>query len=60
MKICMICDKQTLKGNNVSHSNRKTKRAWKPNLQKTTLIMEGFKIKLRACTKCIKRAVKIG
>ena len=28
--ICEVCGKGTLAGNNVSHSNRHTKRAWKP------------------------------
>ena len=32
-KFCEICEKGTLNGNNVSHSNRKTHRTWAPNVQ---------------------------
>ena len=31
--ICQITGKKMMVGNNVSHSNRKTKRVFKPNLQ---------------------------
>lgn len=34
--ICEVCGKGTLAGNNVSHSNRHTKRAWKPNIQQVS------------------------
>jgi len=37
-KICNITGKRPLTGNNVSHSNVKTKRRQMPNLQKSTLI----------------------
>ena len=32
-KICQITGKKVITGNNVSHSNRKTKRTFAPNLQ---------------------------
>ena len=32
-KVCQITGKKVITGNNVSHSNRKTKRTFKPNLQ---------------------------
>ena len=32
-KVCAICGKSKMSGNKVSHSNRKTKRTFKPNLQ---------------------------
>ncbi len=37
-KVCAITGKKPLVGNNVSHSNRKTKRRQMPNLQKKTVI----------------------
>ena len=37
--ICEVCGKGTLAGNNVSHSNRHTKRAWKPNIQQVRAIV---------------------
>lgn len=32
-KICQITGKKTIAGNNVSHSNKKTKRTFEPNLK---------------------------
>ena len=32
-RVCQITDKKVMVGNNVSHSNRKTKRKFYPNLQ---------------------------
>lgn len=37
-KICMLTGKTPLTGNNVSHSNVKSKRRQMPNLQKKTVI----------------------
>lgn len=36
-KICKLTGKKPLTGNNVSHSNRKTKRRQMPNLQRKRL-----------------------
>ena len=33
-RVCELTGKRTISGNNVSKSNRKTKRKFKPNLQK--------------------------
>ena len=33
VKVCEISGKKVLSGNNVSHSNKKTKRKFNPNLQ---------------------------
>ena len=32
-KVCQITGKKTITGNNVSHSNKKTKRTFEPNLK---------------------------
>ena len=39
--ICEICGKGKLAGNNVSHSNRHTKRAWNPNIQQVRAVRSG-------------------
>jgi len=57
-KVCQICDKRKATGNNVSHSNRKTKRVFKPNLQVVTLNVGGVKKKMKVCSKCIKTVAK--
>ncbi|MBI5700653.1 50S ribosomal protein L28 [Candidatus Saganbacteria bacterium] len=51
---CYVCGKSPNYGENVSHSHKKTKRVFLPNIQRI-YIMEGKK-KLRenVCTKCIK------
>ena len=53
-RTCDICGKGTTSGNNVSHSNRKTKRTWKANLL-TTRIVDGKTIKkVKICTRCLR------
>lgn len=54
MQICEVFGKKTGHGNLVSHSNRATKRVWKPNLQVMTIIVNGKEVKVRVCTKAMK------
>ncbi|NLB35362.1 MAG: 50S ribosomal protein L28 [Elusimicrobia bacterium] len=51
---CIICKKGTTTGNNVSKSNRRTRRTFKPNLQKIKIILDGRKQRATVCTRCIK------
>lgn len=54
-KICKMCGKGPVSGNNISHSHRKTRRRWLPNLQKTTQTdADGNKKQVRICTRCIR------
>lgn len=53
-KICEICGKGTLAGNNVSHSNRHTKRAWLPNIQQVRAIVDGNVKRVNVCTRCLR------
>ncbi len=57
---CEICGKSPKAGFSVSHSNKKTKRMWKPNIQKITVLYNGKPRKMKVCTECIKnnRVVK--
>jgi large subunit ribosomal protein L28 len=59
--ICEICGKQPVSGNNVSHSNKKTKRIFKPNIVKTKVEIKGRVKNINICTKCLKagKAVKV-
>lgn len=41
-------------GNNVSHAHNKTKRRWKPNLQRAKIMHEGSVRSMRVCTSCLK------
>ncbi len=51
-KICQVTGKKPVSGNNVSHSNRKTRRRFLPNLQNHRFWVEGEKrfVRLRLTT----------
>jgi large subunit ribosomal protein L28 len=53
-KICTICGKKPLVGNNVSHAHNVTKRRFNPNLQSVRAKYNGKVQKMNVCTKCIK------
>ncbi len=54
MASCIICGKRTRVGHNVSHANNKTKRQFRPNLQKIKIRYQGKVQKAYVCTRCIK------
>ncbi|MFW5781682.1 MAG: 50S ribosomal protein L28 [Candidatus Muiribacteriaceae bacterium] len=51
---CDVCGKGPATGNNVSHSNHKTKRRFLPNIQKIKAELNGKPVRLKICTKCLK------
>ncbi len=51
---CDICGKGRLVGNKVSHSNIKTKRVQRPNLQRVKALVDGAPRRIRACTRCLR------
>ena len=51
---CDICGKKTVTGNTVSHSHRKTRRVWQPNLKKVKVLEGGTKKIKTVCTRCIR------
>jgi len=57
-RMCDICGKKTGVGNNVSHSHKKTKRIFKPNIQKARVEMGGKVKNINICTSCLK-AIKV-
>ena len=40
-KMCEICGKGTMSGNNVSHSKKATRTYWAPNTQKVRVVVDG-------------------
>ena len=54
-KVCDICGKKPLFGNNVSHAHNKTRRRWDPNLQKIRINDNGTIRTVRVCTACIRK-----
>ncbi len=51
---CAVCGKNLKPGHNVSHSNSKSNRTFKPNLQSISIITDGSKKKALVCTRCIR------
>jgi len=51
---CDVCAKGPSFGHNISHSNRKTKRRWNPNIQTVRTKINGTSKRLNVCTSCIK------
>lgn len=61
-KYCLITKKKTQYGNNVSHSNRKTRRRFLPNIQKVKIWIPEKKkfINLKISCKGLKIITKTG
>ncbi|MCT4592393.1 MAG: 50S ribosomal protein L28 [Candidatus Gracilibacteria bacterium] len=59
-KVCTICGKKPSTGHNVSHSVRRTKRTFKPNLVVKRLwdVTRNAFFKTRICTKCLRTLKK--
>jgi large subunit ribosomal protein L28 len=53
-KVCSICGKGRQVGYNVSHAHNKTKKVWKPNIQRVRAISNGTVKRVYACTRCIR------
>ena len=58
MAKCEICGKTPSFGHNVSHSHVKTKRQWKPNIQKVTIYKDGRRQRMKVCTRCLRTVGK--
>ncbi|NNF01231.1 MAG: 50S ribosomal protein L28 [Bacteroidia bacterium] len=61
-RVCELTGKRTISGNNVSHSHAKTKRKFKPNLQKKKFFIPESKewITLKVSAKAIRTINKKG
>ena len=53
-KVCEICGKKPITGNNVSHSHHKTRRRWLPNLQRVRAQINGTVKRIKVCANCLK------
>lgn len=52
--VCDICGKKPQFGFNVSHSHKKTKKRWTPNVHKMRIVVDGSPRNARVCSKCLK------
>ena len=59
-RVCDICGKKPVSGNNISHAHNRTRRRWMPNLQHVRAKVGGQTKRMTVCTQCIKsnRVVK--
>lgn len=59
---CELTGRSVRSGNNVSHSNRKTRRRFEPNLQRVHLLSEalGRSVPLRISTRALRTVQKRG
>ncbi len=60
MAKCELCGKGVVFGHNVSHSNRKTNRAWKPNIRRVKATVDGKPQTLYVCARCLRTTKKQG
>lgn len=60
MAVCEISDKGKMYGHNVSFSQHKTRKVFKPNVQKRTLIVDGKKIRVNVATSTLRTLKKKG
>jgi len=59
---CNNCGKGVMYGHNVSHSKRRTRKIFKPNLHTARILINGSFMRMKLCTKCLrmfKEATKI-
>ncbi|MBI4515111.1 MAG: 50S ribosomal protein L28 [Deltaproteobacteria bacterium] len=53
-RMCEVCGKQSAVGNRVSHANNKSKRLWRPNLQRVRANLAGTVRRILVCTRCLR------
>lgn len=58
MQKCELTGKGKQYGNNVSFSQRHTKKVWSPNLQKKTIVIDGKKVSMKLSTQAIRTLKK--
>ncbi|MDP4014914.1 MAG: 50S ribosomal protein L28 [Candidatus Nanopelagicales bacterium] len=51
---CDVCGKGPGFGHAISHSHRRTKRRWNPNIQTVRTKVKGAVTRVRVCTSCLK------
>ena len=54
MAKCDLCGKGVVFGHNVSHSNRKTNRTWKPNIRRVRAVVNGSAKTVNVCSRCLR------
>ena len=60
MAICEVSGKGKMYGHNVSFSQHKTRKVFKPNIQKKTLVINGKKAKMNVSASALRTLKKKG
>ncbi|WP_148556259.1 50S ribosomal protein L28 [Terrisporobacter glycolicus] len=53
-RVCCVCGKGKVSGNQVSHSNKHNKRTWAANLRNVKVIENGTPKRVKVCTRCLR------
>lgn len=53
-KFCEVCGKGKISGNSITHSDRKIRRTWKPNVRKVAVLENGVTSRKSVCTRCLR------
>lgn len=54
MAKCEICGKGVTFGIKVSHSHKRSNRAWKPNIKKVKAVVNGTPKTVAVCSRCLR------
>ena len=53
-KICDVCGKKKIFGNQVSFSHKSSRRSWSPNIRRVRAIVDGAPNRINVCARCLK------
>lgn len=56
---CEICERKPMYGNNVSHSQRRTRRRFVLNVQRRRIQINGVMRTVHICTRCVRTLSKL-
>ena len=54
MAKCDVCNKGVTFGIQVSHSHRRSNRAWKPNVRRVKALVDGSPKTIYVCSRCLR------
>lgn len=53
-RVCEICGKKSMVGNQISHAHNVSKRRWRPNLHVVRARFASGTRRIRVCTRCLR------
>ncbi len=59
-RVCSITGKRPSTGNQISHSQRHTKRRWIPNVKKKKIMVDGRPVKIKLSMRALRTLEKKG